>query len=197
MRQDLRAPGGRHRRSRPLGFGIAVLLGLALITAPAGAVVIDTLTGSGNTAAPGDDPGWANVGLRGIGTGVYLGDGWVITAAHVGGGSIVLSGTSYAMLAGSGTTLTNNRVAGKSAATDLYMFRLASPPPGLPAVALAATAEPSPSGASTPGRPPGPGRRCLRAGTPRDTRRSPADPCGGGPTACWRRACGSTTGSPT
>ncbi|MFM1996231.1 MAG: hypothetical protein RLZZ111_618 [Planctomycetota bacterium] len=142
MRQDLREPSGRRRRRRrrPLGYGIAVLLGLAMAAAPASAVVIDTPTGTGNTAAPGDDPGWANVGLRGIGTGVYLGDGWVITAAHVGGGSIVLSGTSYAMLAGSGTTLTNNGEPGKSAATDLYMYRLASPPPGLPAVTIATTA---------------------------------------------------------
>jgi hypothetical protein len=102
--------------------------------------VIDTLTGTGNTSAPVDDPGWANVGLRGIGTGVYLGDGWVITAGHVGGGNIMLSGTNYAMLAGSGTTLTNNGAAGQSSATDLYMFRLAAPPMGLPGVTIAATA---------------------------------------------------------
>jgi hypothetical protein len=102
-------------------------------------VIIDTATGTGNTTAPTDDPGWANVGVRGIGTGVYLGNGWVITAAHVGGGSIVLNGGTYAMLAGSGTTLTNNGAAGKSAATDLYMFRLTATPTGLATIAIAAT----------------------------------------------------------
>lgn len=101
------------------------------------AVVIDTLTGNGNTSAPPDDPGWANVGVLGIGTGVYLGNDWVITAAHVGSGSIVLNGGTYAMLAGSGTTLTNNGAPGKSPATDLFMFRLTATPPGIPDVTIA------------------------------------------------------------
>lgn len=102
------------------------------------AVVIDTVTGTGNTAAPPDDPGWANVGVLGIGTGVYLGNDWVLTAAHVGGGSIVLDGGTYAMLAGSGTTLTNGGAPGKTPTTDLFMFRLASTPVGLPGVTIAA-----------------------------------------------------------
>jgi len=102
-------------------------------------VVIDTLTGLGNTSAPADDPGWANVGVLGIGTGVYLGNNWVLTAAHVGVGSIVLNGVTYAMLAGSGTTLSNKGAAGKSATTDLYMFQLASTPPGLAAVTIASS----------------------------------------------------------
>lgn len=106
------------------------------------AVVIDTATGLGNTTAPGDDPGWSNVGVLGVGTGVYLGNDWVLTAAHVGGGSIVLNGGTYAMLAGSGTTLTNNGAAGKSATTDLYMFRLTSTPAGLPAVTVASGSAP-------------------------------------------------------
>lgn len=107
------------------------------------AVVINTLTGTGNTSAPTDDPGWANVGVLGVGTGVYLGNDWVLTAAHVGGGSIVLNGGTYAMLAGSGTTLTNNGASGKSATTDLFMFRLASTPTGLPSVTITSTATPN------------------------------------------------------
>ncbi len=103
------------------------------------AVVINTATGTGNTSAPPDDPGWANVGVLGVGTGVYLGNGWVLTAAHVGGGSIVLNGGTYAMLVGSGTTLTNNGAPGKSANTDLFMFQLTSTPPGLPDVSISAT----------------------------------------------------------
>ena len=104
------------------------------------AVIIDTDTGTGNTTAPADDPGWASVGVRGIGTAVYLGQGWVLTAAHVGGGSIVLNGGTYAMLAGSGTRLTNGGQPGKSTLTDLYMFRLATTPVGLVGVPIAAAA---------------------------------------------------------
>jgi hypothetical protein len=106
----------------------------------ASAVVIDTVTGSGNPSAPADDPGWANVGVLGIGTGVYLGDGWVLTAAHVGGGSIVLNGGTYAMLAGSGTQLTNGGEPGRNALTDLYMFCLATTPVGIGGVTIAQTA---------------------------------------------------------
>ncbi|MFM7208155.1 MAG: trypsin-like peptidase domain-containing protein [Planctomycetaceae bacterium] len=125
-------------RVRMMATVVAAVGGwMAAVAVPARAVVIDTLTGTGNTSAPTDDPGWANVGALGIGTGVYLGNDWVLTAAHVGGGSIVLNGGTYAMLAGSGTTLTNNGVAGKSATADLYMFRLASTPPGLPGVTIA------------------------------------------------------------
>lgn len=102
------------------------------------AVIIDTVTGTGSTTAPADDPGWANVGVRGIGTGVYLGNDWVLTANHVGGGSIVLNGGTYAMLAGSGTRLTNGGQPGKSTLTDLYLFRLATTPAGLAGVPIAA-----------------------------------------------------------
>jgi hypothetical protein len=135
-------PAGMNRgmsfRERPAFRLIAVALCLLWLEAgTARAVVINTLTGTGNTSAPVDDPGWANVGVLGIGTGVYLGNDWVLTAAHVGGGSIVLNGGTYAMLAGSGTTLTNNGAAGKSATTDLYMFRLTSTPAGLPNVTIA------------------------------------------------------------
>jgi len=77
--------------------------------------------------------------VLGVGTGIYLGNNWVLTAKHVGGGSIVLNGGTYAMLAGSGTTLTNNGAPGKSATTDLYMFKLASTPPGLPDITIASS----------------------------------------------------------
>jgi hypothetical protein len=139
MRTDL--GNGGCRAALLVGVIAAAWLASA---APARAVVINTTTGVGNTSAPADDPGWANVGVLGVGTGVYLGNDWVLTAAHVGGGSIVLNGGTYAMLAGSGTTLTNNGAPGKSAVTDLYMFRLASTPPGLPAITIA-------SGSAVPG----------------------------------------------
>jgi hypothetical protein len=58
----------------------------------------------------------------------------------VGGGSIVLNGGTYAMLAGSGTRLTNGGEPGKTTLTDLYMFQLASTPVGLAGVPIAAAA---------------------------------------------------------
>jgi hypothetical protein len=101
--------------------------------------VINTTTGTGNTTAPADNPGWENVGVLGNGTGVYLGNDWVLTTKQVGGGSIVLNGGTYAMLAGSGTQLTNGGSPGKTALTDLYMFRLATTPVGLGGVAIASS----------------------------------------------------------
>lgn len=130
---------GKARITGVLQVAFAIALSAALTQGQARAVVIDTLTGTGNTSAPADDPGWANVGMLGAGTGVYLGNNWVLTAAHVGGGSIVLNGGTYAMLAGSGTTLTNNGAPGKSVTTDLYMFQLASTPPGLASITIASS----------------------------------------------------------
>ena len=115
---------------------LAVSIGLPQT---AWSVVINTSTGTGNTSAPADNPGWANVGALGIGTGVYLGNDWVLTTKQVGGGSIVLNGGTYAMLAGSGTQLTNGGSPGKTALTDLYLFRLATTPIGLGSVAIASS----------------------------------------------------------
>ena len=39
--------------------------------------------GTGHTTAPEADPGWGNVGVMSIGSGAYLGDGWVIAPYHV------------------------------------------------------------------------------------------------------------------
>jgi len=91
------------------------------------------LSGSGvsYTAPAGlNDPGWANVGsiVGTVGSVVYLGDYsggyWVLSVAHVGIGnssSVVLNGTTYAVLSGSIVPITN---AGGSVA-DLVLFRVA------------------------------------------------------------------------
>ena len=108
----------------------------------AGAVVIDRVNaGSGNMSAPADDPGWNNVGAIGVGGGVYIGYGWVLTANHVGSGDgITLGGVKYAMLPGTGRQLTNAAAAGKSALTDLFMFQIAKPSLSLPFIHVASTA---------------------------------------------------------
>ena len=107
-----------------------------------GAVVIDRVNaGSGNMSAPSDDPGWNNVGAIGVGGGVYIGYGWVLTANHVGSGDgITLGGVKYPMLPGTGRQLTNAGAAGKSALTDLFMFQIAKPSLSLPFIHVASTA---------------------------------------------------------
>ena len=69
-------------RSSRAATTAAILLLLAAATLPAQAVIIDSGDGTGNTSAPADDPGWANVGQNAGFSGVYLGDGWILTAQH-------------------------------------------------------------------------------------------------------------------
>jgi hypothetical protein len=125
----------RHIVRWPLLAAVAAAL---VAPATARAVIIDTLTGTGNTSAPVDDPGWNNVGYRGIGTGVYVGNQWVLTASHVWSGSIVLGGGTYTLDPGSEVALTNDGEPGKSTYTDLVLYRLTSDP-GLPSLSIAMT----------------------------------------------------------
>lgn len=118
----------------------AICLAMTLVGQPAAqAVLIQTVSGTGNVTVPPDDPGWANVGVLGVGTGIYLGDGWVLTASHVGVGPLVLSGTTYAAQAGTTVQLTNGGSPGRTTLTDLILFRLEAPPAGLSGLTIAAT----------------------------------------------------------
>lgn len=120
-------------------WSAAVLLGaVLLLPAPARGVIIDTATGAGNTTAPADDPGWANMGTVNNGSAVYLGNRWMLTANHVGSGSTTLSGTTYAVEPGSNVILSNNGAPGRTANTDLLMYQLVTDP-GLPALAIASS----------------------------------------------------------
>jgi len=124
-------------------FTVALATGLA--ATPARAVIINTVTGTGNTTAPPDNPGWTNVGTVNNGSGVYLGDRWMLTAAHVWSGPTTLSGTTYQIVPGSEISITNYGTAGKSQFTDLVLYRLASDP-GLPYLSIASSAPPLDSG---------------------------------------------------
>ena len=68
-----------------------------LLAGSAQAVIISGGSGSAplNNTAPANDPGWDRVGSFGNGTGVYLGNGWVLTAAHVNVSTFDVNGTSY------------------------------------------------------------------------------------------------------
>ena len=98
-------------RNRCEGGKVFGLLGLGIWMGfcPMGQAVI-IVTGSGNTSAPSDDPGWNYVGRvntsGSLGSGVYLGgfnhngsySHWVLTAPHIGDGnftSFTIGGSSY------------------------------------------------------------------------------------------------------
>lgn len=87
--------------------------------------------------APDDDPGWANVGVCGRWTAVYLGRGWVLTAAHVGPSNINLEGKMYAADVKSRERVPNP----DGTAADLMLFRI-HPEPDLPSLKISATPPP-------------------------------------------------------
>jgi MYXO-CTERM domain-containing protein len=107
---------------------------LTLVT-HASAVIITTGDGSGNTTAPPDDPGFANVGIRGSGTAVYLGSGWVLTAAHVGAGSTWFNGVDYSAVPNSAVQLPNPPGQGFTANSDLMLYQI-SRSPDLPSIQI-------------------------------------------------------------
>ena len=70
-----------------------LLLALALLlSAPAEALVFVSGDGQGNTSPPPDDPGWNHVGRVSGLNGIYLGNGWVLTANHVPTGNPIHRG---------------------------------------------------------------------------------------------------------
>jgi len=98
------------------------------IALPAGAVIIDSGDGTGNTSAPTPvDPGWAHVGLLNNLSCVYLRNGWVLTANHVGTGTVTLDGAIYNFVPGTRARLDN----GDGTFPDLMVFGI-WPIPGLP-----------------------------------------------------------------
>ena len=96
-----------------------------LMASTAMAVLISSGDGSGNTTAPPSDPGFANVGdVNGL-TGVYVRNGWVLTANHVGEHPIILGGVTYQPIAGSSIRFQNADLT----YADLRAFKLATRPP--------------------------------------------------------------------
>ena len=108
-------------------------LGVGVLLAPlmAGAVVISGGDGLGNTNAPVDDPGWANVGQfnSGQNSAVYLGNGWVLTAYHVKANDnptqVKFAGTWYGLDTNSWTRITNSTGTG----ADMILVRTTTTPP--------------------------------------------------------------------
>lgn len=117
---------------------VVSLLTVAVTGAPAGAVIIRGGDGSGNTTAPADDPGWANVGGRSGSSAVYITNQWVLTAAHVGGGTVNFGGTNYSMVAGTWHRL--HEPGNPSANVDLGLFQITAVPAGVSDLAISSSA---------------------------------------------------------
>ncbi|MAG31239.1 MAG: hypothetical protein CL908_10175 [Deltaproteobacteria bacterium] len=123
----------RRTHALKLAFGLA-LCAVALTLAPrqGAAVLISTGDGTGNTTAPASDPGFDNIGVISNLSGVYVRNGWVLTANHVGENPITLGGTSYDPIPGSGVQIQN----ADSSFADLLAFKLYERAP-LPDLAIA------------------------------------------------------------
>jgi len=120
-----------------------VCFALLLLSLPAiCALVIDSDAGDTNARAPAQVPGWANVGTRAGLTAIYLGNGWVITARHVGAGDVVLGGVSHRALPESTVQLGGSKA---PPLPDLIVFRI-EPRPALPSLRI----RPTPLGVGEP-----------------------------------------------
>ena len=95
--------------------------------------------GTGHTTAPSVDPGWDNVGVMSVGSGAYLGDGWVIAPYHVyapnpSGGRYVDLDKRYYEIAGTAHRIKYD----SSTNADLMMFRIEGAPDA-PLVSISAS----------------------------------------------------------
>lgn len=133
---------------------VGVFAALLLGAVSAQGLVIASGDGTGNTDPPRDDPGWERMGTKspcppqcGL-TYVYLGGGWVLTAAHVTAQNVRLlgDGREYPRVEGSAV-----RIGGRRSRVDLLLFRIqgaperpllpiseTTPPTGTPILMIAA-----------------------------------------------------------
>jgi hypothetical protein len=119
-----------------------LLVPLACLGVAPSAFAVVVAGTTGNTTAPVDNPGWANVGLCNSASAVYLGNRWVLTAFHVNASGtfpVIFNSTAYTPVPGTATQLTNNGTPGMSAHADLMVFQI-NADPGLPPVQLSSTA---------------------------------------------------------
>lgn len=95
-------------------------------TAPTDSDIANWNTGWGAS----DVTGWDYVGDVNGDSGVYLGNGWVLTAAHVGLGNFILDNNTYLAVAGSAQSISN-----ASGTADLTLFQIETSP-DLPSLTL-------------------------------------------------------------
>jgi len=117
-------------RSHLAQAAVCIFALATLCASSANALIVENMTGT--TVAPADDPGWNYVS-----TGqnfVYLGDGWAISAGHVGlpAASLSFNGVSVNTIPGQNYIVKNPTGMGLSADTDLRMIRVNGDPGLMP-----------------------------------------------------------------
>jgi len=125
-----------------LGFaGLLALAGIEATTLATAAAALVVVSDRGSQKAPRDDPGVANVGSVWALSGVYLGNGWMLTASHVSAGPTLLAGRRYEPVPDSAVPLQNP----DGSPADLVLFRIQGTP-RLPKLRIApATPDPGAS----------------------------------------------------
>jgi hypothetical protein len=120
--------GGRGYR-----FGLAVLIAALLtVGVPSRALVVQA-DPEPLTRAPAAGTGFEHVGKIAGTTGVYVGEGWVLTAGHVGAGELWLGGVPYPPVPGSWVRVRKTATASDA---DIALFRV-DPRPPLPRLEIA------------------------------------------------------------
>jgi len=110
---------------------LAALFFVYILAYPFGASAVVDANSKANTSQPPDGSPWDNVGILTSGaSGIYVGNGWVLTADHVGVGNLHVIGADFPA-DGTWYRLTNS----DGTATDMVLFHLATSP-ALPAVTL-------------------------------------------------------------
>jgi hypothetical protein len=88
------------------------------------AVFIASGTPNGNTSAPVGDRGWSSMGIYNGASAVYLGNGWFITARHMGSVSTVkFNEVNYSINSSSRTSITN----ANGSYADIQLFQVVDP----------------------------------------------------------------------
>ncbi len=99
---------------------------IAMSSSPARALIVENTAGT--TVAPADDPGWNFVTGQGSRNFVYLGNGWVLSAFHVGVPTaselLHFPGGSFNVIPNQAFIVKNPVGQGLSTDTDLRMFRI-------------------------------------------------------------------------
>jgi hypothetical protein len=113
---------------------LSVGLTLTAIDSALGVVVSTTRT---TDQMPADDFGWSNVGLARGSTAIYLGNRWVLGAAHVGVGAVTFDGLgSFEADPSTRIQITNPPGYGLTRPADLILYQLTQDP-GLPPLEVA------------------------------------------------------------
>lgn len=117
---------------------ICACLAAALLLActPAMAMIVTTTT-LDTTQPPTDNPGWNNVAVGAASPNfTYLGNGWALSAWHVGAAPISFNTGTFSVIPGQDYTVPNPVGSGLTAETDLRLVRL-NGDPNLPSLTIA------------------------------------------------------------